>query len=670
MSVEHDIATVLEENKIRYKHWLQATQEYNPFVGIGSPIERFELTFKNHKIYLPMEMKKEKIVQALMEKSVEQICQEEGVSEKVFMDAFIEVRIKYDYEYWCATCAKIEDGETNEMVPLILTLPQRLSLKDREAQRMAGKWVRQIELKHRQYGSSTEKNAYIFWRQNVCSKGMNVYLCSLDKSGATEIVRRYENIIKYYPPELGQYGLTRYKQSGSTFMVKGSNSTLNIGSAENPNAPSGRTVQWVLISEAGKMSSTEAKGANKLITNMVSMVRLAPGTGILIESTAEQVGVWFRKQVYKAEAGTSAFKLTFIKWTSDERCSLPLHESEWEDFVRTWGEYEWKLWADHDCTIQQIYWYKEKESAYDQLWEMRQENPTTIDEAFAGAGKKVYSPAMIKIAQKTVRDPDYIGDVFGRATIGEMALEDLKFEENPAGQLKIWRHPKDYVTEKPVANRYVIYVDIGGTTKDADYSVIKVGDRAPMLEGGYMEVAGVWRGHIDPELLAWKSAQIGKFFRVYEDYAKLAIEVNSLYSRGNTTDGIHYMTVLNQLAGKYPNMYIRDNEENIQTQTTKYGFHMTEKSKDMLVSALKTAWRPNEGGYIERSQNAVDEARFFEIKEDGKMGAIDGEHDDELISSGGIAWLSMYEMDEPRYMDPEGFKLKQNKRTVYNEAVV
>jgi hypothetical protein len=168
--------------------------------------------------------------------------------------------------------------------------------------------------------------------------------------------------------------------------------------------------------------------------------------------------------------------------------------------------------------------------------------------------------------------------------------------------------------------------------------------------------------------LAWKAGQIGKFFRVHEEYSKLAIEVNSLYSRGNTTDGIHYLTVINQLAGKYPNLYIRDNEENIKTQVSKYGFHMTARSKDMLVSSLKTAWRPLEGGYVERSQNAVDEAKFFEIKEDGKMGAIQGEHDDELIASGGVAWLSMYEMQAPRYMDRNALKTKQ--ATVYNEAVV
>jgi hypothetical protein len=665
---KEDIDQVLQENKIRYKNWLRATQEYNPYIGIGSPVDRFSLRYGQATIYLPVEMKRESFVRELIEKGVEGVMKEQEVSKQTVDELFISIRVRYDYEYWCATCVKIEDADTNEMVPLLLTLPQRLSLQDREAQRLRGKWVRQIELKHRQYGSSTEKNAYIFWRQNVCTKGMNVYLCSLDKSGATEIVRRYENIIKYYPRELGRFGLKRYKMSGSTFIVEGSNSTLNIGSAENPNAPSGRTVQAVLISEAGKMASTEAKGANKLITNMVSMVRLSPETYILVESTAEQVGVWFRKQVYKAEAGTSAFQLTFIKWTSDERCSLQLHEDEWEAFVRTWGEYEWKLWREHDCTIQQIYWYKEKESAYDQAWEMRQENPTTIDEAFAGAGKKVYSPDMIKIAQKTVRDPDYIGDIVGDANIGSRALDNIQFESDSAGLLQIWRHPKAYPTPKPVANRYCIYVDIGGTTKDADWSVIKVVDRAPMLEGGYTEVAGVWRGHVDPELLAWKAGQIGKFFRVHEEYSKLAIEVNSLYSRGNTTDGIHYLTVINQLAGKYPNLYIRDNEENIKTQVSKYGFHMTARSKDMLVSSLKTAWRPLEGGYVERSQNAVDEAKFFEIKEDGKMGAIQGEHDDELIASGGVAWLSMYEMQAPRYMDRNALKTKQ--ATVYNEAVV
>ena len=63
-----------------------------------------------------------------------------------------KTRIKYDFEYWCATCATVRDKVSGRNVKLRLNAPQRHVLADLERQRLAGKGVRMILLKARQWG--------------------------------------------------------------------------------------------------------------------------------------------------------------------------------------------------------------------------------------------------------------------------------------------------------------------------------------------------------------------------------------------------------------------------------------------------------------------------------------------------------------------------------------
>lgn len=658
---------MIQEHKRREAY---LNRPYDPYIGEGSPIERFTwMQSPGSTVYLPLEMKYDTVFQEISKKGWKNAAEALIVGKKLTSEEKVEslkrifhiIRCRFDFEYWAATCVTIEDN-MKKKVPLILNPPQRASLNDIEEMRTSGEPVRILEGKHRQYGSTTMKNAYVFWIQNVVYSGYSAYVCSLDQTGATKIVSRYKVIAENYPEIMGGIRLKPFMGLRNTFEVSGSNSLINIGSAERPNAPSGDTIQIALISEAGKMKSTAERGANKLLTNLMSMVQMKADTFVLIESTAGESGAWFRSQVFKAKRGESGFRLTFISWVTDPRCQIKLDESQYEAFIESLTDYELNtLWAN-GANLDQINWYRRKEKEYDQSWEMQQENPTTVEEMFASSGKKVFSPGMILIARSSVRKPDYIGEIHGNTTMGPRSLEGLQFHEDPKGSLKIWMHPDDYKTDKPVAHRGAVFVDIGGVHKDSDYSVIKVADRWPMIEGGFAECAAEWRGHIDPELLAWKSAQIARYF--YD--AILAVEVNALYSRGNNTDGVHYLTIFNQIANHYPNLFTREAADKVKERPARYGYHMTNASKDVLVSGLKSAWRPlTGGGWIERSEVTVDEASYFEIKDDGTMGAIDGEHDDSLIASGGVKWLATDYMPAPFYIEET-----EKREVMYNEAMI
>ena len=111
-------------------------------------------------------------------------------------------------------------------------------------------------------------------------------------------------------------------------------------------------------------------------------------------------------------------------------------------------------------------------------------------------------------------------------------------------------------------NRYVVSVDIGGRTDKADYSVIRVFDRYWMAEGGSPELVATWRGHLDQDLIAWKAAQIAMFY----GNALLIVESNSLDK--DSTDGDHFLTILDEIAPFYDNIYARNDPEKNQTGIT------------------------------------------------------------------------------------------------------
>ena len=176
-----------------------------------------------------------------------------------------------------------------------------------------------------------------------------------------------------------------------------------------------------------------------------------------------------------------------------------------------------------------------------------------------------------------------------------------------------------------VTYRCLVVVVIGVCFSKVDYSVIVVYDRYWMLFGGVPEIVAQWRGHIDHDLLAWKSVQIAAFYH----HALLVIESNTLETEH--TDGEHTEYILDTIADSYTHLYARVSAEMIRSQVpSKWGFHMNRSTKTMVVNHQIQMLREN--GYIERDIQACYEHDVFERKPNGSFGAMDGHHDDILIT--------------------------------------
>lgn len=76
---------------------------------------------------------------------------------------WVKLRSIYDFEYWAAKCVKIKDKLTGRDVPFVLNRPQRRVLGVLEKQRLAGRPLRLIMLKARQWGGSAHYYLLIYF---------------------------------------------------------------------------------------------------------------------------------------------------------------------------------------------------------------------------------------------------------------------------------------------------------------------------------------------------------------------------------------------------------------------------------------------------------------------------------------------------------------------------
>ena len=210
-------------------------------------------------------------------------------------------------------------------------------------------------------------------------------------------------------------------------------------------------------------------------------------------------------------------------------------------------------------------------------------------------------------------------------------------------------------------------MDIGGRSRKADWSVIVVFDRIYMMDGDKPTVVAQWYGHIDHDLLAWKAAQVAAFY----DNALLVIESNTLETKDKErdVDGDQAAFILNQIKDVYTNLYERKRspEEIADGAPVKYGFHTNVATKPLIISTLIKVVRENL--YVERDARCLDEYLTYEKKQNGAFGAINGKHDDLLMTRAIGLHICFYEMPIPTIV-PRHTASRRTKRKAVSAATI
>ena len=601
METTHDfnVEQLLLENTRR-----KASSEpvYDQLTGEGCAGEREAVTVDGTVCYLPSAM-----------------VREEREALRAGGETLRRARIKYDFEYWCATAVTIVDKLTARYIRFVLNRPQRRLLREMETRRLRGEPVRIVLLKARQWGGSTLVQIYMAWLQMVVHSNWNSVIIGHLRQNSAVIKSMFTRLLKRYPKELLPEGddgkpvkaaFEVFEGQPNVRQLTPGGSLVIIGTAQSEDALRGYDVKLAHLSEVAFWPESERHRPDDVIRSVQGTVPRSPDTVIVMESTADGVGSFFHREWQAAKDGDAGGRLAvFVPWHEIELYTEPVG-----DAAQLWlhlDDYERDLW-EKGLTLEQINWYHNKRLEYGDHAMMKVEFPGDDIEAFTATACCAFATQYLERLRAGCREPSWRGDITGdgpRSATGHL-------DEMTDGPLEIWQMPAGRDPKRH--RRYYVAVDIGGRSAGSDYSVIAVIDRQG--DNGLPEVVAQWRGHLDHDLLAWKAVQLANYY----NRALLIIESNTLESKQKAD--VNGDTLLEEIRRAYRNMlYCRGNG--------RVGFHTNALTKPAIITNLNRYIR--EGLYTERDVKAVDEMATYERRLTGgqeRYQAKQGCHDDIVMT--------------------------------------
>lgn len=525
------------------------------------------------------------------------------------------LRCRYDFEYWCATCAFIKPKSGHRPAHCRPNGGQRDVIDVLESQRIAGEPMRIIVLKARQWGCSTILQLYIAWLQTCVSTGLNALVCAHTLDISKNIRGMYSRVLKLYPEELWcgteKPRMTPFETADAIRSIAGRDCTLVTVSANNADAVRGIDISLAHLSEVAYWRSAPTFSPSAVAQSVYGTVPMCANSLIALESTANGVGNFFHREWLRCRGGRGGMIPVFVPWHEIESYRTDAATAEeLEALAAGLDEEETVLWCSGLC-LEQIYWYRKRRLEFDDVRRFHAEFPANDTEAFECTTTKVFDPRHIDALRTSCT---------ASAKVGDISESTGKFVFDATGRLHLWQHPEG-------RRNYVVAVDVGGRSPSADWSVIAVLTR-PDDKEEKPEVVAQWRGHVDHDILADTAARIAGY---YND-ALLVIESNTFETEayGGTADNPNGF-ILARLAMRYPNIYTRRYFDRTSGETSRrYGFHTNSSTKPMLIGNLIATVR--EGAYIERDSMACDEMATYEQRPNGSYGAEAPNHDDILMT--------------------------------------
>jgi hypothetical protein len=391
-----------------------------------------------------------------------------------------------------------------------------------------------------------------------------------------------------------------------------------------------------------------------------------PYTMQVMESTPKGAGNFFHETWRNAKNDESNFNALFIPWYFIPHDTLPIDDMEefvewlvsgkddqqpqgrWKDS----GAHYWWLWT-LGATLEGINWYRYKRLSYNDYALMASEAPSDDIEAFQFSGTKVFDFREVDAMRETCKPPIAEGELVSDAGKGKGVLKNIRFHSKRQGDLKIWEFPDK---EAHISNRYLTVVDVGGRSKKADWSVIRVFDRFMMTMGGKPELVAQMRYHTDHDLLAYDAVRIAEYY----NHSLLVFESNTFETKDKErdTDGNMIEFILDTISGIYTNLYARSSDaEQINPGAPKrWGFHTNTLTKPAIIANLIECIRDRL--YVERWNPCLDEMAMYQKNDKGQFSAPAGEgnHDDMLMCTAIALWVCFREMEQPKWIERNEFK--------------
>jgi hypothetical protein len=394
---------------------------------------------------------------------------------------------------------------------------------------------RNIILKSRQLGMTTDACIDML-DDAIFRKNFNGVIIAHDEESLKRIFEKVKVAWNHFDKELKAIlGVDTEKLTDSEIKFNnGSRLAVTLSSRSD-------TVHRLHISEFGKICAKYPHKAREIITGAIPSV--PPDGEITIESTAEGEDGDFYEMFWAAwERGCEPrnheeYKAFFYGWTHDKGLEAP-------PLVLPAASVEYQ--HRHKLSSRQMTWYYLRELSLKKL--MRQEYPTTPQEAFVSSGRKVFDADIIERYFAVLKDKREKGE-WRADVVGD------------------WTY---FLPYRP-GHRYAMGVDVSeGVGLDSSACIIiDFSAKTPIIVARYVSK------HITPELLPYEVVSGAKAY----GNCLVAVERNN---HGHTT-----LTVLRDM---YFNIYSEVRKDRLtDEETERIGWLSTKTSKPRIMFNLKSA---------------------------------------------------------------------------------
>jgi|LSQX01.2.fsa_nt_gb hypothetical protein len=479
---------------------------------------------------------------------------------------------------------------------------------------------RLIILKSRQMGASTGIQGRMIW-ETTTKENRNGYIVSHEDESTKAIFQKSKYMYDNLPKELKPL----QKASNAQELIfdkplhyageeKGLHSKIEIKTAGNAGIGRSETRHYVHASEFAFWKGTGANAPDKQLSGILQSVPDDIDTWVIIESTANGMNAFYDLW-QEALRGNNGFIPLFYPWYVHEEYQMSVEDDEIEQFINTMSEYEKWLYDEIKLSLERIKWWREVKriKCNNDIDQMKQENPTTAEEAFIFSGKPVFNNdkvmKRIEVLRQTERRVKYGYFVFdwnNELYKDFIKVETIRFvETSPEDKRGIIR-----IYEEVQPN---IYYVLGGDTKGegrdsyAGTVINNITDvRAATLK---MEVN-------NSKPYTWQMFCLGHYY----NQALIGIEINF-----NTAP----IEELERL--RYSKQYVRERYDDFTgTYKKAFGWRTDGTTRPLIIDKEVSLVEENLGLFhdIETLQQMI----TFVEDDKGRPDAMAGKHDDLLFS--------------------------------------
>jgi hypothetical protein len=467
--------------------------------------------------------------------------------------------------------------------------PDQFSLHNKlEGQLSLTGMIRAIILKSRKRGVSTYVGGR-FYHKTYFGPGTRTYILTHEDEATKTLFDMVDRFHENMTPALR---LPLDRGNAKELRFKDLDAGYEVGTAGNKATGRSKTLQRFHWSEVAFSPNAEAHMAG-----VMQAVPMAPGTEMILESTANGAGGAFYDAWGKAVRGESVFMPIFEAWFTDPDNVAGASELALAG-IKNLAQFkpnkeERALAAILKLTPAQLLWRRLKISELGRADLFQQEYPSTPEEAFLMSGRTVFPLDWLMRLKREVFAPIFVGDLVNGHLV-----------ERGDGPLKIWDMPES-------GRKYAIGADVAEGLLHGDYS------SADVLRDDGAQVAQ-WHGHIDPDKFGDVLVALGYFYR------------KALIGPERNNHGLTTVTRIKAL--NYPFLYAQEDLERRSEghQTKKGGWLTTVRSKPLLMDMLHEELREGTTGIV--CADTVSELMTYMVQEDGSYGAAPKRFDDRVMS--------------------------------------